>query len=159
MKPGFSDVCALSLGNDAENPTCLCAMDVMGDVAWNQGQILNAMRSTGRWRVNVERPGLYRFELRRWPRELPIPMEATVSKEFPKTAIFPNAERVCIHPEKVRFKLFEDEYFASVEPDSERVLFELDLRKTGKTDLDAWFIDADGEERGAYYVYVTRIEE
>jgi|LSQX01.3.fsa_nt_gb hypothetical protein len=44
---------------------------------------------------------------------------------------------------------------ANVGPDAERVEFEANL-KAGVTELEAWFIDADGDERGAYYVYVTR---
>jgi hypothetical protein len=32
----------------------------------------------------------------------------------------------------------------------------LKIERTGVTQLDAWFIDEDGAERGAYYVYVER---
>ncbi len=44
-----------------------------------------------------------------------------------------------------------------VEPDAKEVTFEIDLDRAGVTMLDAWFRDKDGEERGAYYVYVERL--
>lgn len=49
MVPTFDEYCHISLGNEAENPTCLDAMDVMGDVAWHQTMIVKARKSTGRW--------------------------------------------------------------------------------------------------------------
>jgi hypothetical protein len=56
-------------------------------------------------------------------------------------------------------KLFDQEVSMEVEKGHEAVLFELDLERTGKTVLDAWFIHESGEERGAYYVTVTRVED
>ena len=47
------------------------------------------------------------------------------------------------------------EAFADVPPCADRVTFEADLQR-GTSEFEAWFIDADGDERGAYYVYVTR---
>ena len=44
-----------------------------------------------------------------------------------------------------------------MDPDAVEVTFGLDLTQTGVTVLEAWFLDADGEERGAYYVYVERV--
>ena len=41
---GFADMCCISPGNDAENPTLLTAMDVMGDVTWHQAAIVTAQR-------------------------------------------------------------------------------------------------------------------
>jgi len=63
--------------SDAENPTRLDAMDVMGDVAWNQTAIIEAQKSTGRWAVQGDRPGRYRFALRRWPAELGLTIGET----------------------------------------------------------------------------------
>lgn len=36
-------------------------------------------------------------------------------------------------------------------------MVEADIKETGKTTLDAWFVDADGGERGAYYVYASKL--
>jgi len=57
---------------------------------------------------------------------------------------------------RARIKLGDFEAFADVPPGADRVTFEADLtRYTGE--LEAWFIGADGDERGAYYVYVERL--
>lgn len=82
------------LGDDHENPTRLDAMDVLGDVAWSQISVALAQKSTGRWRVKFTRPGRYRFELRRWPRELGLSLGDTLEKEgISKLAPFADAVR------------------------------------------------------------------
>ncbi len=159
IEPDFSRFCAITLGNPAENPTKLCAMDVMGDVAWSQAMIVAAQRSTGQWHVEVERAGPYRFELRRWPRELPLPLGGMVSKEFAATCVYPGAERVRLCPQRARLKLFDQEHLATVDCESEAVVFEVNLEQTGETVLEAWFQEEGQEERGAYYVYVAYVGE
>ena len=160
IEPGFSRYCPISLGCDEENPTRLCSMDVMGDVAWNQGHILEAQRSTGQWAVDVERPGRYRFSLRRWPEELGLAIDAAVSPE--EAARIPYAEGPhcsTIEPVRTRLALGGQEWTSSVERGAEEARFEVVLERAGQTRLDAWFADADGEERGAYYVTVERLGE
>jgi arylsulfatase B len=159
VTPLFDQVCPISLGNAAENPTTLCAMDVMGDVAWNQQHILAAQKSTGRWAVDVEQPGRYTFRLRRWPpeRELGISdrvPDAEAATMAPYCGRFIPAEG--IHPVKARLGLFDTEHAAAVPQDAQQVCFTLDLDRTGPTTLEAWFADETGEERGAYYVVVER---
>lgn len=145
VEPLFGEICPISLGADEENPTRLGAMDVLGDVAWNQPHIRAAQKSTGRWMVRVERAGRYRFELQRWPRELGRPIDAALAE----------AESTAIHPQRARIKLGDLEATAEVAAGADRVTFEADLApQTGE--FEAWFIDDGGEERGAYYVYVTR---
>ena len=158
ISPGFNKYCPISLGNDAENPTRLSSMDVMGDVAWNQGHILMAQKSTGRWTVDVEQAGRYRFSLRRWPQELGLPIDEAVSAEEAERVPFtPGSQCLTINPVKARLEVFGQQQVAAVEPGAETVTFTLELQQTGVTQLEAWFVDAAGEERGAYYVYVERL--
>jgi len=145
IEPLLDEVCPISLGADEENPTRLCAMDVLGDVAWNQPSIRAAQKSTGRWEVEVERDGHYRFELQRWPRELGLPIDAALADE----------ESTAISPQRARIKLGDFEATADVPAGADRVTFEADLTRY-RGEFEAWFIAADGDERGAYYVYVTR---
>lgn len=159
VSPTFSELCPIVLGNDAENPTRLCSMDVMGDVAWNQMHIAAAQRSTGRWTVKVEKAGQYRFALRRWPDELGLPIKEPLSREaterlapYGATIATPEA----IHPVRARIKIAGMKTVLPVLTGAQEVVFELDLPETTTT-LDAWFIDKDGEERGAYYVVVEYI--
>ncbi len=159
MAEHFQKLCPLALGNDAENPTTLCAMDVMGDVAWNQQHILMAQKSTGRWTVEVEQPGTYTFALRRWPPErdlkisdVPPQSEAEQIAPYNGDSVVP----VDIHPAKAQLVLFGKEHVVPVGADATRVTFQLDIDETGETQLEAWFFDDAGERRGAYYVDIER---
>ena len=157
--PRLDDYCPISLGNDAENPTRLNAMDVMGDVAWHQTSIVLAQKSTGRWAVDVERPGDYRFSLRRWPEELDLPIDEAVSAEDARSHIYapPTGECHTIEPVRALLGLFGREHTLPVARGDREVPFRVPIARTGITTLDAWFIDEDGERRGAYYVTVERM--
>ncbi len=158
ISPDLQEYCPITLGSDAENPTRLDAMDVMGDVAWNQTHIVLAQKSTGRWTVDVEKPGKYRFSLRRWPEELGLAIDEAVSPEEARSHIYASETGECntITPGHARLKIFEREEVLPVEPGAKEVSLDIILKKTGVTQLEAWFIDADGGCRGAYYVYVER---
>ncbi|MHC4885226.1 MAG: arylsulfatase [Planctomycetota bacterium] len=156
--PGLEEYCPIHIGNETENPSKLTAMDVMGDVAWAQHMIAAAQRSTGRWTVQADTPGTYRFTLRRWPKELTIPMETNVSQEFVERCVYPGGSKPSsFKPASARIKIYDQEARSEVTAGAEEVVFEMDLEEAGPTTLDAWFTDSDGEERGAYYVYVERL--
>ncbi|MDP6775722.1 MAG: arylsulfatase [Candidatus Latescibacteria bacterium] len=161
ISPQLNRYCPISLGNDAENPTRLDAMDVMGDVAWNQVHIATAQRSTGRWTVDVERTGKYSVSLRRWPEELGLSIGASLSREdAADLAPYGGTPIACrsIHPSRARLSLFGREETCPVECGAARTTFHLELEETGVTELEAWFDAEDGETQGAYYVYVERLE-
>ena len=160
IAPTLEEPCPISLGNEAENPTRLDAMDVMGDVAWHQGHILAAKRSTGRWAVDMERPGEYRFFLRRWLKELGLPLDAVLPEERAADIPYrpaPRCER--IEPVSARLRLFDREETVSVGKGDDAADFRVHVEGTGATNLEAWFADEAGEERGAYYVYVERMTD
>ena len=158
VRPLLDTYCPISLGADQENPACLTAMDVLGDVAWNQGHILAAHKSTGQWAVDVERAGTYTLRLRRWPEELDVPIDgAPPPGEAEANAYYPYFKAVnTLRPVKARIKIFDRELALPVEPGAKEVTFTVDLDQTGETRLEAWFIGPDGEEQGAYYVAVER---
>jgi arylsulfatase A-like enzyme len=159
VSPGFDQMCCISLGNDAENPTTLTAMDVMGDVAWHQTMITKAKHSTGVWNVDVERPGTYRFSLRRWPSELPIAIDATVSRECADSLIYGPAERVILRPQTAQLTIQGQRFEQPIDPGHGAAVFEIDLTQTGPTQLDAWFFEDGKEQYGAYYVDVERLAD
>jgi len=132
-------------------------MDVMGDVAWHQTMIANAKHSTGQWNVDVEKTGRYRFKLRRWPKELPIAMDAMISEESGNSLIYGPSKRNSLHPHRARLSIGEHTHCKEVEAESEAVVFELTLKKIGPTLLEAWFQEEGKDEYGAYYVDVERI--
>jgi hypothetical protein len=154
----FEQPCPISLGAEEENPTRLGAMDVLGDVAWNQGHIKAAQESTGRWAVQVEKDGAYTFELQRWPKEIATAINEALAPEHQEICPFGSTEEgpgETIDPERARISIGGMDAVANVESGAESVTFEANLT-AGVTELEAWFIDPDGEERGAYYVYVER---
>ena len=159
VAPLLTQYCPISLGHDAENPTHLNAMDVMGDVAWNQVHITEAQKSTGRWAVDVAKAGTYRFALRRWPEELDLPIDAGISPEAASAlAPYGGGAVQCrtLTPVVARLKLFGGEETMPVTQGDREATFTLTLEQTGVTQLEAWFADASGAEQGAYYVYVER---
>lgn len=159
IEPQLSEYHPVSIGSDAENPTRLDAMDVMGDVAWHQTHIVLAQKSTGNWCVDVEQPGKYRFALRRWPEELGIAIDAAVSEEDANSHIYARGDGECItiNPIRAELTIFGQTLSADVGKGDTEAVFELELQQTGKTELDAWFFDDDNAKEGAYYVYVERL--
>jgi len=48
-------------------------------------------------------------------------------------------------------------WYLPVDPGARQVSSEIPLAATGVTELEAWFLPADADRRGAYYVYVQRL--
>jgi len=143
------------IGSDQENPARLTCHDWHGEGAeqcWNQTQILRAPAVNGYWTVYVARSGYYRIELRRWPKELDLPVNA------PYTDPEPNREKTpgrAIHAVKARLKIGAVDRTVQVGPEDKAAVFDVYLSE-GPYALETWFYDADGTERGAYFVYVER---
>ena len=145
----FDDYCEIILGAEEENPTCLNAMDwhtPIKQIPWNQPHILNGLEGNGFWAVQVETPGHYRFELRRWPQEADTPITDAVDGG------------VAIPITTARLQIGDTDLSKRVAPGDVAATFEATL-KAGSTRLQTWFADKDGGSRGAYYVYVTRLKK
>ena len=161
ISPGLEAYCPIALGNPAEQPTRLCAMDVLGDVAWHQTHIAQAQRSTGTWAVEIERPGRYRFSLRRWPAERELAINGVIPPEEARHLIYApeDARSAAIRPVEARLSLFDDERSGSLKSGDKTAEFTIEVRRTGTTFLNASFIDEEGDIQGAYYVDVERVGE
>lgn len=159
ISPGLEQYCPIAIGSDNENPTRLDSMDVMGDVAWNQTHIVLAQKTTGTWTVDVVNPGKYRFSLRRWPKELDIPIDAGVSPEEARQHTHAGNEGECrtINPTHAKLKIFDQEEILPVQPGFKEITFHVSLEQTGITRLEAWFIDKTRVMQGAFYVYIERL--
>jgi arylsulfatase A-like enzyme len=140
------------LGDDGENPCRLDAMDVLGDVAWNQMQVLKAVRSSGIWSVSIRKTGNYKFTLKRWPIE---------EKELRGTPIAPYVPwQKQLEMANIKTGHLEiDNIKSAVEwnKEKEECEFKLNVEKNDYTTLKAGFTLEDGEYCGAYYVYVERL--
>ncbi len=146
IEPVLAEYCPIVIGSDAENPTRLDAFDLMGDVAWNQSHIRAAMKVTGMWNVEVARAGDFEFRVRRWPAEAAAPIAAALA----------DGSGTAITPSSVRLRIGGFEATQPIAAGVVEVVFSTPLA-AGRTALEAWFLDADGAEYAAYYVYVTRL--
>ncbi len=159
VAPELAEPCWHLLGHRSENPTRLDAMDVMGDIAWDQPHILEALKTTGTWAVQVEEAGLFRFSFRRWPEELDLPIAAIPESEdlLTNKRHGSRGKARAIKAKKAHLKVNDRAMTKSVSKSDKEVVFELELSPfTGW--LSATFEDAKGETQGAYYVYVEGLE-
>jgi arylsulfatase A-like enzyme len=142
------------LGDPRENPSRLTAHDWHGDDAekvWNQRAIRSAPLANGFWAVETAKPGKYKFELRRWPKELNLPLDAPYSDPEPNKE---KAAGKAIAVAQARIRIGNVDRTMDVRPGSVAAVFEIDL-PAGPFELQTWLISPGGtEQRGAYFVNV-----
>jgi len=141
---------------DKENPTRLTAHDWHGDGAlktWNQKAILQGPDANGFWAI-LARPGRYSIELRRWPKELDLPLAAAYQPPQGNRETTPG--RAISGIDKARIRIGAIDRTIPADPAARAAIFELDL-PAGPAELQTWLISSDGSERGAYFVYARRI--
>ncbi|MFR5789171.1 MAG: hypothetical protein ACLUFA_01980 [[Clostridium] leptum] len=61
-------------------------------------------------------------------------------------------------PQKAKLEFFGAQFEAEASGGQAGAVFSLPVEQTGETDLSACFVDQNGEETGAYYVYVEWLE-
>jgi arylsulfatase A-like enzyme len=158
IAPGIDEYSPIWLGDARENPAELNAMDVMGDVDWNQAQIAAAKTTTGNWRVRITRPGLYRFCLRRWPTEFPLAINADCGQEEARK-LAPYTQEWgrtgTVEARQARLRLFGNTLVQPVDASQPETVLEQRIERTGETTLVAEFLDDQGRFlTGSYYVSV-----
>ena len=99
----------------------------------------------GHWNILVEREGDYEIALRRWPREIDLPLGAQSG---------PQSKALPIKAAKVSVAGLE--VSAQTSPVEKEVILRLRL-PAGRTQLQAWFQDGSGQDlSGAFYAYIER---
>ena len=93
------------------------------------------MIGNGVWALDVAQAGTYEIVLRRWPRHLDRPLEAT----------------------RARIKMGRWDLERAVQPDGPQASFTVELGE-GPITLQTWLTLPDGQVRGAYSVYVERVD-
>ena len=135
----FDDFVSIGIGSDAEPVTRLVPHDwhppAQAQSPWNQGHIRSGLVANGFWVIDVTRPGKYQFELRRWPDHVDQSIEAT----------------------HARLKIADVDVSQPVPAGATKTTFTVGLQP-GKTRLRTWLTTPDGKERGAYFVYIRRVE-
>ena len=164
IEPSFSDATAIIVGNVAENPAKLTCHDWVCEAhpPWNQ-QLVRAAKTTpegtGFWNIEVSAAGKYRIELRRWPKEA----DAGLSQGLPAGKPVPGQDAFRTTPgRKFQFvsaslSVAELELTTKVKRDAAAAVFETEL-PAGRTQLKALLQTENGDEVGAFYVYVERLD-
>jgi arylsulfatase B len=157
ISPGASEPVRIVLGSDAENPSRLTCHDWHGggaDETWNQRGIRKAPAANGFWTVDIARAGEYRIELRRWPKEVDLPVNAAYADPRPNRETAPGR---AINAVQARLKVASVDQRLPVQAGDKGIVFSVRL-PAGAAELQTWFYDKDGAERGAYFVYAERLK-
>jgi arylsulfatase len=145
------------IGSDKENPMLITSCEWLDVFVDMQVQIHRGDRKNGYWLLQVDQPGEYEFELRRWPRESEI---ALMDREGDDVAMPIASGRIFIsgvsgETDRTAAFGFQGEKKA-VKPGDKAVSFTKHL-EAGPIFLHTWFEDElDQPICGAYYVYLNR---
>lgn len=140
------------LGSPKENPVLLSPTE-WADVFLDQGiQIRRAEPRNGAWHILVERAGEYTFSLRRWPKDVDVPMRAGLPAHWDRDASYLPGVAMPIAKARIATGLGVDAS-KNVGPEDREVVFSARLPE-GPSRLQTWFYDEGGRElSGAYFVY------
>ena len=147
------------IGDHIENPMMLTGCEWLDVFVDQQGQVRRGTRKSGYWLLDVAQAGEYEFELRRWPREIDIPLadpgpDGGHALPIARARLFISGVHHLDIAEKPPYG-FEG-LTKKVAKDDTHATFTVNLRK-GPIALHTWFDDASRETiASAYYVYVTR---
>lgn len=126
---------------------------------WNQSHVNNGVVNFGYWPVSIAQNGNYQFEVRRWPKEVNLPIKSAPEAQT-KGDIYRENKPVLvkrgkiINAVKVKLKIGEKKYEKNINFEDTSAVFNIDLKK-GETEIQAWLIDENEKEYPAYYVYVN----
>lgn len=159
------------LGTEVQRELYLCSEDWVSDMCpWNQNAVAIGTKNFGFWRIRVQNPGVYRVEVRRWPREadatiagVPVLVKNTPdawlrgspitnllygagSKQDGAMKALPVAQISLIIDGKTQHSI--------VRQDDKEIVFQIEL-PVGETKVEARLIDTLGNDlAGAYFVYI-----
>jgi arylsulfatase A-like enzyme len=148
------------IGHERENPCMLTACEWLDVFVDQQEQVRTGTGKTGYWCLEVAEAGEYELGLRRWPKEVDVPlMEAGTTNgaglPIATARIYINNVNHLTMDEKRPYG-FEG-LVKTVEPGETAAIFTVHL-EAGPMALHTWFDDKKGETIcSAYYVYVRRL--
>jgi len=149
------------LGSDNQNPIELSCHDTHildSKIPWNQDYIKEADKNPygGNFTVEFERSGKYRVEISRWPFESGLSINEAVKgrQKTISTEAISDGKAMGFIKGGIQIGAWVEE--KEVVSNSKSIIFEGNFTK-GKTDMTAWFTNADNVNWGAFYIKVTRL--
>ena len=143
------------IGHPAENPVLLTGCEWLDVFIDQQQQVRRADLKNGWWEIEVAEAGRYEFELRRWPREADLALDAGLpATPITDGTLLPGEALPIV---KARLKIGQRPMqHRRLAPGAKSAVFSVKL-EPGRTRLYTWFEDAEMQSLiGAYYVYVKR---
>ncbi|MHC4326254.1 MAG: hypothetical protein ACYSUX_18440, partial [Planctomycetota bacterium] len=143
----FNEYTRTIIGSDHENPVTLTSHDWHTEAsqsAWDQSQIKGGPATRGFWEVMIDRPGKYKFTLRRWP------------KEAKETSL--NTDRIKSGFAEIEIGSTRDR--KEVRDGESEVSFQFDLEAGPQRITTTLSESADfkpDKSMGAYYLYAERL--
>lgn len=152
IRPDEREMVHIPIGLDDE-PVLLDISSWDGVWVDHSNVILQAIRANGPWVVEIAEEGEYRFDLRRWPEQLGLPMTSPAP-----AGDWPYVPGEAMPIAKVRLEIQGQTVEHAVTEEDHVIPVTLKLEK-GKTRLNTAFLDDKGKVlSGIYYVDVTRVK-
>ena len=132
-------------------------------IPYNQQHVRSALKSNGYWMIDVEQPGKYRVELRRWPRESDLAMRDKFEHRMHDPTRYDVNSRLLepasqtLEIDTARLKVGDFDAESPVTPTDKAARFHVNLA-TGEQRIQSWFTTRRGEIYGAYYVYIEMVQ-
>lgn len=142
------------IGNDAENPTLLTACEWLDVFVDQQSQIRRGVRKNGIWHIHVDQPGMYEFELRRWPRESGVALRDSLPPLKVTDGTFIKGAALPVYSAEIQVGSQKQTFPVRAKDQSVSFTFSLE---EGETTIQTWFRDKkNAPVCGAYYMYINR---
>ncbi len=142
----------IHVGTEQQNPMMLYAQDWVGDYCDNRGGLTKGT-AVGYWNVDVEAPGNYELELRRWPAESKLPLNAGYGADFKEGG---RGQRPVA---AANVQIADVNYTLDSKPNDTHVTFRVRL-KIGKQQLRTHLLDANDQTLcTAMYVKLTQLSD
>jgi arylsulfatase A-like enzyme len=164
LAPSRKRTCEIPLGSPEQNPTRLSAYHwnnkdgQQRNMPWAHHHIVAGPLQNGFWHVVVARAGTSAFRLRRWPKESGLKINEHADHLEPPEKPWHPLEPGKLTATRARVRVGDVEKTIPVPAGAEEVELRLVLDH-GSARLQTWFIDAEDQSRGAYYVEVERVSE
>lgn len=167
VTPGDRDEARPIVGHPADPETYLTPSDwYLPDVPWNHAQVAAGSPLAGAWQITVAADGVYRFEVRRWPREAAAPIQGVptfANKTIDAWNAWKGIDKLiygskmnALPVESIQLDVGDFSQTKPVDATDQKQVFEIPL-KSGNVPVKGLFLDAaDQVIAGAYYIYVTR---
>ncbi len=127
-----------------------------GPRVFNWPHLRRGEKGNGKYRIVFQEAGNYTITLRHWPKESGLGIRASAPAFVPFDDFLgelPTGKALDITRAKV--KIGDQLQFQEVAANTQEVVFTFDI-PAAETHLQTWFIEPNGKEFGAYYVYIRK---